>query len=377
MIPEFSTAKYGRVSTPILRFYRKERNQKAHFSKFMRTMTSFLDFIVPASSTGMDHDLVMASSSSSSSGSSTDSSSTVKDDEAGVAEPDLECKEVVPSGPSSAQPVGAVEIPHRMTAAVRYRLWSPNEMQTLLRMVSEKQPWSAIAEACHPPESGCRDKYFRMTGIAAPHLPPPQAASAPTEITADNLNGRQSWTTAETHALLRMISENRPWDDIVAECHHPQQACRAKYARLMGRAPPPLPGLQPREARRTAATAQRRGRPPRWTAASTLREPLPAPPASPPPPSQPQQPPPPPPPPVQVQPPPPPPQVQVQQQQPPVPPPATPKAPQLSPKDQQQFVANVNSFATKMCAKLDPKTVQLCNAMFQFLLTVLPDESTQ
>jgi len=40
--------------------------------------------------------------------------------------------------------------------------------------------------------------------------------------------------------------------------------------------------------------------------------------------------------------------------------------------DQQLFVANVNSFAAKICADMDPKTVQLCNAMFQFLHTVMP-----
>lgn len=204
--------------------------------------------------------------------------------------------------------------------------------------------------ACEETISNAATEVPEISGV--PPIPPPRPGK----------RAYQSWTMEETHALVRMVHEKQSWDNIAAACQRARHACYAKYMRTMHPPTPYQPGLRPKGLRRAAAAA-------RVAAATTaaaegrhkrLHEPEEITP----------------PPPVAESP---------HSEHEPVPEAvaavaaaaaAAVAAPvQTSPtKDQQQqFVTHVHNFATRMCAKLDPKTLQMCNAMFQFLLTVLPD----
>jgi hypothetical protein len=211
--------------------------------------------------------------------------------------------------------------------------------------------------ACEETISNAATEVPEISGL--PPIPPPRRKT----------RSYQSWSTEETHALVRMVHEKRSWGDIAAAFQRERQACYSKYMRTMNRPPPYLPGLRPKELRRAAAAA--------GVAAATaaaaggrhkrLHEP------------------------AEIT----PPQPAAESPHPeyePVPeavaavaaaavaavaaaPVAVAPVVPSGKDQQQQFVAHVHNFATRMCAKLDPKTLQMCNAMFQFLLTVLPDSS--
>jgi len=290
--------------------------------------------------------------------------------------------------------------PTNPTAARRYKMWSSGDTQTLMRMVSEKQPWHEIAVACGHPESGCRDKYLRLAGLSA--IGYRRFSGATVRV------GRiPTWKPEETQTLVRMVNEYRSWDEIQAACNHSKGACRSKYIRQTGKNPPLLTGW-PSQAKHTQPRRQIMSSmyanmeplhvrmelsppipPPPPTPSQSPPTPPPTPSQSPPtPPPTPSQSPPTPPPTPSQSPPMPPPPIESQPKSPPTPPPPTesqlsppltsyPRPQPLPPKPlphQQQFVANVNTLATKMCTKLDPKAMQLCNAMFQFLMTVMPEE---
>lgn len=259
--------------------------------------------------------------------------------------------------------------PAKVTAARRYRMWNLTDTQTLMRMVSEKQSWDAISVACGHPESGCRDKYLRMSSLTAIGYRR-STTGAPTQV------GRKpTWKPEETQTLIRMVSEYCSWEEIKAACNHSKGACRAKYIRLTGKSPPLLTGWpsQAKRTRKTVMSSMYADIEPLHARMELSLPPtesqLPSPPTQ-----QPQQSSPPSPPTQQPQ--------HPQQSSPPPPLPSYPRPQPLSSPPakqslphQQQFVANVNTLATKMCTKMDPKAMQLCNAMFQLLMTVMPEES--